>query len=177
MDAATARARLEMMVQYNVAPTLSSAEIDVLMLMARRTDADGYAPYDIWATSTIYTVYQYRVPVVSNGRIYQVTTAGTSGASEPTWPTTSGATVTDGTVVWTDRGLYLWTPTYDLKAAAAAGWEWKAGKVAAKFDLAAGDVKVSLSQQFQQCMAMAKRFRGGGGLGSVRLAVSHSRYS
>lgn len=31
---------------------------------------------------------------------FQCTTAGTSGSSEPTWPTTSGQNVNDGSVVW-----------------------------------------------------------------------------
>lgn len=35
------------------------------------------------------------------GCIAQCTTAGTSGATEPTWGSTSGVTVTDGTCVWT----------------------------------------------------------------------------
>ena len=34
----------------------------------------------------------------NNGLIYEVTTAGTSGSSEPTWP--SSGTVTDGGVTW-----------------------------------------------------------------------------
>nr|MDQ6894577.1 hypothetical protein [Acidobacteriota bacterium] len=31
---------------------------------------------------------------------FRVTQAGTTGATEPRWPTTPGATVTDGTVIW-----------------------------------------------------------------------------
>lgn len=35
--------------------------------------------------------------------LFEVTTAGTPDASAPTWPTTAGATVTSGTVVYTAR--------------------------------------------------------------------------
>jgi hypothetical protein len=42
---------------------------------------------------------------------YEATTAGVSGTTEPVWPTTAGATVTDGTVVWTARAAntITWT--------------------------------------------------------------------
>jgi hypothetical protein len=58
-----------------------------------------------WTASTSYTVGQVIVPATRNDHIYQCTTAGTSGSSAPTFPTTSGGTVTDGTVVWTEIGL------------------------------------------------------------------------
>lgn len=175
MDYAVARARLERMVQADVAPVLTSAEVDDLLLLARRQDANGYTPYDIWAASTIYTTQQYRIPVVSNGHVYIVTTAGTSGSSEPTWPTTGGGTVTDGSVVWTEQGQYLYTPTYDLRAAAAMGWEWKAGKVVPQYDVAAGGGTNFLrSQQFKHCMEMAKRFRTGG-IGVLQLENAYAR--
>lgn len=53
-----------------------------------------------WIASTLYTLNQTRQPTVDNLYKYRVATAGTSGSSEPTWPTTLNATVTDGTVVW-----------------------------------------------------------------------------
>jgi len=56
-----------------------------------------------WAASTSYSVGDIRVPTSYYTCIYECTTAGTSGATEPTWPAVDGATVTDNTVVWTCR--------------------------------------------------------------------------
>lgn len=63
-----------------------------------------------WAAATAYTVGQFRRPTTANGFRYEVTSisgTGTSGGSEPVWPTTIGATVTDNAganqVVWTCR--------------------------------------------------------------------------
>lgn len=63
-----------------------------------------------WAASTLFTssVGNKNLPNSpinqirdSNGGLQQVTTYGTTGATEPTWSTTVGETTTDGTVVWT----------------------------------------------------------------------------
>lgn len=58
-----------------------------------------------WAASTAYVLGDKRVPSIGleNGFIYECTTAGTSGASAPTWPIVEGATVADNTVTWTTR--------------------------------------------------------------------------
>lgn len=53
-----------------------------------------------WAASTAYTLGQSRVPTASNGFRYVVQTAGTTGSTEPTWPTAIGSTVADGSVLW-----------------------------------------------------------------------------
>lgn len=60
----------------------------------------GFTPVT-WETSTAYGVGEQIVPTALNGFIYECTVAGTShAATEPTWPTTIGNTVTDGTVTW-----------------------------------------------------------------------------
>ena len=60
-----------------------------------------------WGATATITLNAYRIPTVANGRFYKATTGGTTGSTQPTWPTTSGATVTDGTVVWTDQGTIV----------------------------------------------------------------------
>lgn len=62
--------------------------------------AVGFTP-GIWLPNTAYGVGQKVVPTTLNGFVYEVTVAGTSHAStEPTWPTTLGDTVSNGTVTF-----------------------------------------------------------------------------
>ena len=56
-----------------------------------------------WVASTAYALGDIVVPTTSNGFWYECTTAGTSAAGEPTWPTTEGDTVADNTATWTCR--------------------------------------------------------------------------
>jgi hypothetical protein len=58
-----------------------------------------------WVASTAYALGDVRVPTagLENGFRYECTTAGTSGASAPTWSTVEGGTTTDNTVTWTTR--------------------------------------------------------------------------
>ena len=53
------------------------------------------------ANTTAYALNAYVLPAAPNGFVYKATTAGTSSGTVPTYPTTIGGTVTDGTVVWT----------------------------------------------------------------------------
>lgn len=67
-------------------------------------DVDRYLRVPVWVTATAYALGDVRRPTTSNGHVYRVTTAGTSGAAEPVWPTAAGSTVVDGTVTWTEDG-------------------------------------------------------------------------
>lgn len=68
----------------------------------------GLVSASTWLATTAYTVGNLVVPTTFNslsgsvGRIFKCTTAGTSGSTQPTWPTTAGGTVTDGSVTWTE---------------------------------------------------------------------------
>lgn len=63
--------------------------------------ADALANIAAWTLNTTYPTVSTVKPTVGNGRYYFTYGGGTSGATEPTWPTTPGATVVDGTVTWT----------------------------------------------------------------------------
>lgn len=68
----------------------------------------------VWVASTAYTTERV-VPTLAyattaaKGRVYECTTPGTSGGTQPTWNTTVGGTTTDGTVTWTTRDITSWT--------------------------------------------------------------------
>jgi hypothetical protein len=66
------------------------------------TNQGEYWGSSAWQGGTSYSTAQ--VILDSNFNLEKATTAGTSGGSQPSWPTATGNTVTDGTVVWTNEG-------------------------------------------------------------------------
>ena len=88
----------------------------------------------IWKASTSYIVGQSISPVTFNGHKYTCITGGTSGSSEPTWPTVSGTSVTDGSVVWKEAGAVgpysgIFNATHTVEQLFKAiiegvGWTW-----------------------------------------------------
>lgn len=54
-----------------------------------------------WAATTLYAAGDL---VLDTARVYLAIVGGTSAGVEPTWPTTAGNTVVDGTVTWRDLG-------------------------------------------------------------------------
>ena len=55
----------------------------------------------VWGASAAYSLDAVVESTTRNGYRYRCTVAGQSGTTQPTWPTTLDATVTDGTVTWT----------------------------------------------------------------------------
>lgn len=67
----------------------------------------GFAPTDTIANVAAWTSAA-EIPAISmikptsfNGRVYMCASGGTTGGSEPAWPTTPGDTVVDGDITWT----------------------------------------------------------------------------
>lgn len=151
------RDRLAAMVAADTDPVLHEWELQDLLAQAVRADAAGTAPdtYRRWHSGIAYALGATVVPAPRNGSVYVVTTAGTSGATQPTWPMGAGATVTDGTVVWTRQGAAPWAYTVDLNAAAAEGWRWKAGKCSNRVDVSEDQQSLHRAQQLAHCLKMA----------------------
>lgn len=63
----------------------------------------GRVAVPAWSANTAYgPVAAQGKAIVVNARLFVATTAGTSGATQPTWPT-NGSTVSDGSVVWQEE--------------------------------------------------------------------------
>jgi len=71
-----------------------------------------------------------------------------------------------------------WEPTWDLNAAAAEGWRWKAAAVAADFTFSADDGSFSKGEVMAKCLAMAEQYaaKGYGTLGA-RDDRAHAAYN
>jgi hypothetical protein len=68
----------------------------------------GTAPAQ-WTPSASLPAGQLVVPNPQNGFFYGTTNPITTGSSQPTWPTTPGATVVDGNGTWSCRGRDFWS--------------------------------------------------------------------
>jgi hypothetical protein len=103
--------------------TLTSKTLAYLVGAASQANTWG-------ATYTASTAYAAGalIQVTTGGGtgIFRATAAGTAGGSAPTWPTTVGSTVSDGTVTWMCEGWGTGTNavflTWQASTAFAAGW-------------------------------------------------------
>ena len=89
--------------------TATNAEFDVYvhsMFAVAQVEA-LYHTMATWGPEQAITQDWYNRPTPTNatGFFYKATTPGTTGTSEPTWPTSIGATIGDGSVTWTCAGI------------------------------------------------------------------------
>jgi prepilin-type N-terminal cleavage/methylation domain-containing protein len=93
--------------------------------------ADGTAKWNVrpwmsistragmWQSDVNYSVGNIVIPTNPNGHFYRCKMAGTSGATEPSWPKTGGSTISDGGIQWTRLIQYLTeavgTPDLNIK--------------------------------------------------------------
>jgi hypothetical protein len=128
---------------------------------------------DAWQADTAYSLNAYVLPTTKNGYRYKCTTAGTSDSSEPTWPTTIGATVNDNTAVWTCEAVTSTIPAMHewLIALGAVGYalsQWGAeainnvnvgGSAAARAYKRLGDAKLSYFRRQLKVLSSQNRVR------------------
>lgn len=79
-----------------------SGEELIRVAMSFATNSQDVFP--VWPASTAVILNDVYLPTTPNGHKYRVSTAGTTGSSEPTWPTSAGGTVASGTAVFTEIG-------------------------------------------------------------------------
>lgn len=87
-------------------PPSSNTTADELIRGAMSFATNSQDIFPPWPVSTLIVLNDIYLPTVLNGHKYQATsiTTGITAATEPTWPTTAGATVVDGGVTWTEIG-------------------------------------------------------------------------
>lgn len=155
MDLITATNLVKKMTAASYEPQLADSDVQAVLTIWRRPDATGALPSPVWAAQTAYTA---GMVISAQGHAYSASTGGTSGSYAPAWDTTPGATVTDGTVVWTETGPDPWLGAYNLNAAAADLWRMKAAAVAQDFDFGADGGTYQRDQVSAHCLEMAARY-------------------
>lgn len=140
-----ALAQLRRLVQPDVTPALDDVELNAILDEVQRAS--------FWTLTTAFTFGAVVLPATKNGHRYVCFEGGTTAATEPTWPTRDGATITDGTVTWREAGADF-ENVFDIRAAAQAAWLMKQAKAVELFD-GGGQ---SLSQIAERCGEMAEKF-------------------
>ena len=80
---------------------------DELIRIAMSFSTNSQDVLPAWEPGRLVLLNDIYLPATPNGHKYQVTTQGTTAATEPAWPTTSGGVVSSGSAVFTEVG-----PTY-----------------------------------------------------------------
>jgi hypothetical protein len=150
LDSAAALAKIKRDSDYSSDPALTDDQMSTLLSQAATATA--------WATATAYVYGQVIVPTVRNGHRYRCIDAGTSGGTEPTFPTGQGGTVTDGTCEWEECSNDI-GELWDLRKATCEAWMLKAAMAAKRYDFESDEQSFKREQVHEHCLEMAKQFR------------------
>jgi hypothetical protein len=149
----TALNELKRLAQHEVCPTLDSAtDLEPIL--------DGVNRYHIWEPSHAYVFGNKVVPTYDNqnGHAYICTRAGTSDSTEPDFPLSENATITDGTVIWKEFDLDYGYELWDLRHAAYQAWRMKSQKASGDMDFSSQGTKFSQAQVYDHCIKMMETF-------------------
>ena len=142
------------MTQSDEYPTLTNDDLTLIV--------ETNVRYSAWVANTAYSFGDIVVPVIQNGRLYECSTAGTTGDTNqfPEFYTAyaNGIRFVDNTVTWVDAGPAN-TEKYDVRSAVRAGWILKAAKVANLINSKDGSQDIQLENLHKQCLTMAERYR------------------
>lgn len=108
-DRDSALEKLVTLVQPDTEPEITEPELEEILDNNKRAQR--------WTLNTALTLGTRVMPNIRMGRIYEVTTEGTTGATEPSWTDEYGAEVTSGTATFTEVGVDFGN-VYDVRAAA-----------------------------------------------------------
>ena len=143
-----AMAKLKLYSGHDTAPVITTDLSEIL---------DSFLRARYWEASTAKVVGDVVLPTTANGHRYICTEAGTTGTTEPVWPTRQGSSIADGTgttgMLWTEDGPAYENP-YDIRGAIHAAWMLKASRASVLYSDDAGQRE----QVYKHCMEMAKQY-------------------
>jgi hypothetical protein len=147
-----ARDEIKLELQTSVDPVVTDDEVDTILAQTIRAS--------VWAASTSYTLGKIVLPTTRTGRGYQVIVPGTSGSTEPTWPTTQMGQVSEGSsspqLTWEEAGLV--SSIYDKRAAKRQICLVKANRCSDRVNFSADGRNISAHQTPQYWLEMAKQY-------------------
>lgn len=148
-----ALAKLTLYAQPDVPPMLSASELAEILLGEQRLAQ--------WEDETDYEYGQVIAPTIRNGHRYRCIQAGTSGSTEPTWVTSTGATLTEGEsdpqLKWVEDSSD-YASAFNVRAAIHAAWMMKAAKASALYATGVNQGSFRHDQVYEHCLKMAEKF-------------------
>lgn len=147
-DIDDARDLLGFEIQYDLPPTLtntaSTGDLDRILAKCKQAS--------LWVAATAFSVGDIVIPITRNGHRFRCVTAGTSGATEPSWTSANYSSTSDNTILWEEDGIEydLW----NMGRAINEGWKLKKSKAVVYIGSEDG-----LEQIYQHCAEMELQTR------------------